>query len=80
VAPLPRLIAWCLPLLAPGGWLLALKGSSAAGEVAEFRASAPRALRDGVAELGVVELGSDYAMEPTQVIRVQRSARRRRSQ
>jgi 16S rRNA (guanine527-N7)-methyltransferase len=35
VAPLPRLVGWCLPLLAPGGRLLALKGSSAAGELAD---------------------------------------------
>ena len=33
VAPLPRLLAWCLPLVSPGGRLLALKGSSAADEV-----------------------------------------------
>lgn len=33
VAPLPRLLGWCLPLMAPGGRLLALKGSSAASEV-----------------------------------------------
>lgn len=35
VAPLPRLLGWCLPLLASGGRLVALKGSSAAAEVAE---------------------------------------------
>jgi 16S rRNA (guanine527-N7)-methyltransferase len=35
VAPLPRLIGWCLPLLAPAGRLVALKGSSAEAEVAE---------------------------------------------
>lgn len=35
VAPLPRLIEWCLPLVAPGGRLLALKGASASGELAE---------------------------------------------
>lgn len=41
VAPLPRLLGWCLPLVKPGGRLLALKGSSAAEEVSsakdEFR-------------------------------------------
>ena len=35
VAPLPRLVGWCLPLIAPGGQLLALKGSTAADELAE---------------------------------------------
>ena len=33
VAPLDRLTAWCLPLVADGGRLLALKGESAAEEV-----------------------------------------------
>lgn len=38
VAPLPRLLDWCLPLRAPGGRLLALKGSSASQEVEESHA------------------------------------------
>ena len=37
VAPLDRLAGWCLPLAAIGGRLLALKGASAADEVAEHR-------------------------------------------
>ncbi|MEH0937339.1 16S rRNA (guanine(527)-N(7))-methyltransferase RsmG [Micromonospora sp. CPCC 205543] len=35
VAPLDRLATWCLPLAVPRGRLLALKGSSAAEEIAE---------------------------------------------
>lgn len=35
VAPLPRLVGWCQPLLTPGGRLLALKGSSAVAELAD---------------------------------------------
>lgn len=34
VAPLPRLLTWCLPLVASGGRLIALKGSSAGAELA----------------------------------------------
>jgi 16S rRNA (guanine527-N7)-methyltransferase len=34
VAPLERLAAWCLPLVRPGGVLLALKGRTAEEEVA----------------------------------------------
>ena len=34
VAPLDKLAGWCLPLLRPGGLLLALKGSTAAAELA----------------------------------------------
>lgn len=37
-APLPRLIEWAAPLLEPGGQLLALKGRTAAREVAAARA------------------------------------------
>lgn len=37
VAPLDRLAAWCLPLVGPGGVLLALKGQSAADEVKRTR-------------------------------------------
>jgi 16S rRNA (guanine527-N7)-methyltransferase len=37
VAPLDRLAAWCLPIAEVGGKLLALKGASAAEEVAEHR-------------------------------------------
>jgi 16S rRNA (guanine527-N7)-methyltransferase len=33
VAPLPALAAWCLPLLRPGGRLLAIKGSTAQDEL-----------------------------------------------
>ena len=37
VAPLDRLIGWCNPLRAPGGVVLAVKGASAADEVAGAR-------------------------------------------
>jgi 16S rRNA (guanine527-N7)-methyltransferase len=33
VAPLDRLVRWCLPLVCPGGTLLALKGSTASAEM-----------------------------------------------
>ncbi|HEX6969154.1 MAG TPA: 16S rRNA (guanine(527)-N(7))-methyltransferase RsmG [Micromonosporaceae bacterium] len=35
LAPLDRLARWCLPLTAPGGRILALKGATAGEEVAE---------------------------------------------
>ena len=34
VAPLDRLLGWCLPLVRPGGQVLALKGAAAADELA----------------------------------------------
>jgi 16S rRNA (guanine527-N7)-methyltransferase len=42
VAPLDRLAGWCLPLARIGGRLLALKGASAADEVADHRAAINR--------------------------------------
>ena len=39
VAPLEKLAAWCLPLVRPGGVLLALKGQTAEEEVASSRVS-----------------------------------------
>ena len=36
LAPLDRLIRWCRPLLRPDGQILAIKGASAADEVARF--------------------------------------------
>ncbi len=39
VAPLEKLASWCLPLVRPGGVLLALKGRTAEEEVASSRVS-----------------------------------------
>jgi len=69
VAPLERLARWCLPLAAAGGELLAMKGASAAEEVAE----AWPALRSlGCERPEVVELGAGVLTEPTWVVRVAR--------
>lgn len=69
VAPLPRLVEWCLPLVAPHGRLLALKGASASGELADaadlLRA---RKLRGEVHELAAPDRG-----ETTWVIEVGRA-------
>ncbi len=47
VAPLDRLAGWCLPLLRPGGRLLALKGDRAAEEAATVPHLRPRVDRVG---------------------------------
>jgi 16S rRNA (guanine527-N7)-methyltransferase len=70
VAPLDRLVRWCLPLLSPGGWLLALKGSSAGDEVAEH---GPALRRAGTAVIRVEQAAADWLDEPTWVVLVQRS-------
>ena len=69
VAPLDRLAGWCLPLAALGGRLLALKGASAADEVAEHR--------DAVGRLGgatpvVRRCGVGVIDPPTTVVEIVR--------
>ncbi len=73
VAPLPKLVAWSLPLVAPGGAVLAMKGSRAAAEVAD----ATRTLRRlGCAPAEVLEVGAGppALLDPaTTVVRVVRA-------
>lgn len=65
VAPLDRLIGWTVPLLADSGLLVALKGSSAADEIAAADQSAQAA---GLVNLTVRQLSADYLDVPTTVI------------
>ncbi|HSF97600.1 MAG TPA: 16S rRNA (guanine(527)-N(7))-methyltransferase RsmG [Ornithinibacter sp.] len=61
VARLDKLARWCVPLLDPGGLLVAMKGRSAAAELAEDR----RALeRLGLKEALVTEHTSALLQEP----------------
>ncbi len=69
VAPLDRLAAWCLPLTAPGGRLLALKGASAAEEV---RVHADAVRRLGGSAPVVREVGRGLVVPPATVIEVVR--------
>jgi len=55
LAPLPRLLAWSMPLVAPTGALLAMKGSRATDEIAEAREDLRRF---GCAEPEVLSLGA----------------------
>jgi 16S rRNA (guanine527-N7)-methyltransferase len=87
VAPLDRLAGWCLPLAAVGGRLLAMKGSSAADEIAEHAGAisqlgggAPRIREcelDGVQPTVVVEIIREREV-PTRSATRQRSASRSR--
>lgn len=65
VAPLERLAAWTLPLLRPGGRLLAMKGSAAADEL---RTAQPVLARLGGTAAEVVPVGSGDAA--TWIVRV----------
>jgi 16S rRNA (guanine527-N7)-methyltransferase len=76
VAPLDRLAAWALPLLAPGGRLLALKGAGAAAEVTAARTQLDRA---GVAAVVVRGYGVGIVDPPTTVVEVTNAHRRQQS-
>ncbi|MEO3926420.1 16S rRNA (guanine(527)-N(7))-methyltransferase RsmG [Micromonosporaceae bacterium B7E4] len=69
VAPLDRLAGWCLPLAVPGGRLLALKGASAAEEVAEH---AETVRRLGGSAPVVRQAGLGVVDPPTTVVEVVR--------
>jgi 16S rRNA (guanine527-N7)-methyltransferase len=71
VAPLDRLGRWCLPLLEPGGRLLALKGASAGEELDEHRSAVARL---GGTEATVLTCGTGVLARPTTVISVVRGA------
>ena len=66
VAALPKLLGWCLPLLAPGGELLALKGESAERELLDVQKTL-RKRRLGGEVLAVRAEGAD---EATWVVRI----------
>jgi 16S rRNA (guanine527-N7)-methyltransferase len=73
VAPLGRLAGWSLPLVVPGGRLLAIKGA-AAEEEATRDAIAVRAAGGSAVE--IVYCGATIAQPPTTVIVVRRLAQR----
>lgn len=67
VAALPKLLDWSLPLVAPTGEVIALKGSNVDAEVAE--AAGVLAAR-GCAPARVLQVGIDRVPEPTWVVRI----------
>ncbi len=67
VAPLDRLAGWCLPLVEPGGRMLAMKGSTAADEVAEH---GPAMRRVGGGPARIHECGRGVVDPPTTVVEV----------
>jgi 16S rRNA (guanine527-N7)-methyltransferase len=67
VARLGELAAWCLPLLLPGGSLLAIKGSSVEEEVKADRASLRRL---GAIDEVIESFGSGVVDQETTVLRI----------
>jgi 16S rRNA (guanine527-N7)-methyltransferase len=69
VAPLERLAGWCLPLVAPGGSLLALKGERADEELA---AAGPALGRLGVRSATVEVVGTGVVEPAVRLVRLVR--------
>jgi 16S rRNA (guanine527-N7)-methyltransferase len=69
VAPLDRLAAWCIPLAAEGGRVLALKGESAAAEVVAHREAIRRL---GGAEPAIRHCGVGSVSPPVTVVEIVR--------
>jgi 16S rRNA (guanine527-N7)-methyltransferase len=67
VAPLPGLLGLCLPLVRPGGELLAMKGDSAVEELIEAEATLKQL---GAVEWSVAICGQQVLATPTTVVRV----------
>lgn len=67
VAPLSRLVEWCLPLVRPGGALLAVKGVRAA---AELGAAEGHLGRLGASSWSLEDYLIDGLQPPTRVVRV----------
>lgn len=67
VAPLDRLAGWSLPLLRPGGRLLALKGASAEREIA----AAAAGLRRAGAAARIMAVGSPALLTAARVVVVE---------
>lgn len=67
VAPLGRLLEWSMPLVAPTGAMVALKGGSVAEEIEEARADLDRW---GCAEPEVLALGDGVLVSTTAALRV----------
>lgn len=65
VAPLDKLAGWSIPLLRPGGMVLAMKGQRAGAETDEHRAALHRL---GARSVDVVILGGGQLAEPTTVV------------
>jgi 16S rRNA (guanine527-N7)-methyltransferase len=71
VAPLGKLLGWTVPLLSIGGRLVALKGASAADEVAE---AADVARELGVQDLWIAQAGAGIVEPPTTLVLGTRTA------
>jgi len=74
VAPLDKLTKWSMPLLRPGGRMIAIKGERAPEEVRQHR----RVMEaSGALDAKVVTCGADFLRRPATVVVARRGARPR---
>ena len=74
VAPLGKLTKWSMPLLRPGGRMLAIKGERAPDEVQQYR----RVMEaSGAVDVRVVTCGANYLRPPATVVLARRGKRPR---
>jgi 16S rRNA (guanine527-N7)-methyltransferase len=71
VAPMERLAGWTVPLVEPGGELLALKGRSAAEEIETSQHVLERL---GIVSVEIVECGEGVVDPPTTVVRATKAS------
>jgi len=76
LAPLHRVAAWSAPLIIAGGWMLAMKGQSAAEELARDSHALTAV---GLIDAEVATVGIGIVDPPTLVVRARRSAEPSRS-
>lgn len=69
VAALDKLTKWSVPLLRPGGRMLAIKGERASEEVEQFRRVMAAS---GAADVRVVTCGANYLRPPATVVSARR--------
>jgi 16S rRNA (guanine527-N7)-methyltransferase len=75
VAPLDRLVKWCLPLLAADGRLALLKGASAAEEIETHRHALARV---GAGDTMIVRCGAGLGVPEVTVVTLSRARAERR--
>ena len=66
VAPLEKLLGWAMPLVEPGGELLAMKGSNAAQEIADAQAKLSKY------QVEICQVGQGVVDPLTTIVRVSR--------
>jgi len=74
VAALDKLTKWSMPLIRPGGRMVAIKGERAADEIEQHRRAMQAA---GAVDIAVVTCGQEYLLPPATAVVARRGSRGR---